>query len=410
MIVVIGGGAGGYFSAIHARIHAPDRPVLILEKSHRVLEKVRISGGGRCNVTHDCMSARELASHYPRGQKALLGAFSRFNASDTWEWFKSRGVLLKVEQDGRVFPQSNSSSSIMECLMNEASELGVELRLGAGVSRITYNKSADALVRFTIHLDTGDSFNSERVVLATGSARGGYELARGLGHTIVPPIPSLFTFKVADKALHALSGLSVADAEVWLDKAPKQRQRGPVLVTHWGLSGPAVIKLSAWQAEALHGASYAGLVRVNWLAAYSHSDAMSLLLDFQSYSPRSHVGRKSPFSGIPQRLWFYLVHCVGLAGMMWSEMNETQFTRLLSQLQMFPFTISGKGQFKEEFVTCGGVDLNEINFKRMESRLCQGLHVVGELLNIDGETGGFNFQNAWTTGYLAGCASASGLS
>ena len=388
-VFVIGGGAGGFFAAIHHKLAHPNDCVVIIEKSSEVLSKVRISGGGRCNVTHACFDPRELASFYPRGSRELLGPFHRFSPTDTMAWFESRGVSLKVESDNRVFPVSDSSESIVDCLVGEAARLGVNVWTQCPLGSIEKHD------RFRLALGNGAVHDADKVVLATGSSRVGHGFAKALGHTIQDPIPSLFTFKIVDKALQALSGLSVQNAIVHLEGVPKAGQTGPVLITHWGLSGPAIIKLSAWQARRLHESKYhIGLV-VNCVG---ESDVS---FERMMGSSKKVMGT-SPIAAIPTRLWRYLVTKSGvLSSMTWKQLTPKQLSRLQSCLIHDRFEIVGKGVFKEEFVTCGGVSLNEVNFKTMESKRCDGLFFAGEILDIDGVTGGFNFQNAWTTGFLS---------
>ena len=397
--IIIGAGAAGFFSAIQHKSTHPKDEVIIIEKSKEVLAKVKISGGGRCNVTHACFEPRDLIANYPRGAKALLGPFHQFQPRDTVDWFQSRGVPLKTEADGRMFPVSDSSQSIVDCLMKEAEKLGVKLWTECAVKKI--EKDSDG--RFTLELANGQSHGCEKVILATGSSRSGYDFARSLGHTIVDPVPSLFTFAIKDSDLHALSGLSVAKATAWIHK--KQPQTGPLLITHWGLSGPAIIKLSAWHARDLFEQKYQMPVTINCLADWSLSDLEQRVQECRQAQPKKQISQKSPFTEIPGRLWAYFLGRSGISpSQIWHDLSAKQVARLLGELRQGRFEISGKGVFKEEFVTCGGVALDEIDFKAMESKVCNGLHIVGELLDIDGVTGGFNFQNAWTTGFLAGVA------
>jgi hypothetical protein len=326
---------------------------------------------------------------------------TQFQPQDTIKWFEDHGVPLKTESDNRIFPVSDSSQSIFDCLTSTARELGVSLWTECSVSKVTHSNST-----FILHLADGQEIEAQNVILATGSNRSGYNLATQLGHQIVAPIPSLFTFKIHDKDLHSLQGLSVTDAEVWLDGYKKTSRRGPVLITHWGLSGPAVITQSAWFARELNERAYNFPVYVNWLGSYSTDDVSSIIDENISYYPKKGVSSLSPFSQLPKRLWAYLVDQSGIPeSHTWHQLSKHQRLRLASILTQQRFQMNGKTTFKEEFVTCGGVDLKEINFKSMESKLVPGLYIVGELLNIDGVTGGFNFQNAWTTGYLAGSAS-----
>jgi len=396
--IVIGGGAAGFFSAIHTQINHPEGSVVIIEQSSQVLSKVKISGGGRCNVTHACFEPKGLAEHYPRGSKELLGPFHRFSPKDTMAWFESHGVPLKIESDNRVFPVSDASQDIIDCLVQTAARLGIKVWTGCRVANIA-KEGPD----FCITLADGNQHRCQKLILATGSNPGGYAFAQGFGHTLVKPIPSLFTVAIPDKALQALSGLSVKNAEVWLEGEKKQSQKGPLLVTHWGLSGPSIIKLSAWNAEVFHRLAYNVSLRVNWLPGLKPEALKSALIDMQAQNPKKRVGTQSPFAELPTRLWDYLVAKAGiLEEHTWNGMGLKWLERLIQELSAGLYLVAGKGVFKDEFVTCGGVSLKEIDFKTMQSKKCEGLYIVGELLNIDGITGGFNFQNAWTTGYIAG--------
>jgi predicted Rossmann fold flavoprotein len=396
-IIIIGGGAAGFFSAIHNKQNNPDSTVVIIEKNSEVLSKVKISGGGRCNVTHACFDPKLLGDYYPRGAKELRGPFFSFQPKDTMAWFTDHGVPLKIESDNRVFPVSNSSQDIIDCLVGTATKLGVKIWTDCEVSSIKKEKDM-----FCLSLKNNDDQVCQKLVLATGSGRKGHAFAERLGHTIVSPVPSLFTFKVADKVLHELSGLSVNDAEVWMAGQKKHMQTGPLLITHWGLSGPSVIKLSAWQARALHAVNYHVSLIVNWLPSLDEQALKKSLIIYQHQNPKKQVVTQSPFAVLPSRLWVYLVYKSKIESTQaWHNLSSKQMNALLQELGQGQYDVTGKGQFKEEFVTCGGVSLKEVNFKTMESRRCKGLHIVGELLDIDGVTGGFNFQNAWTTGFLS---------
>jgi predicted Rossmann fold flavoprotein len=397
-IIVVGGGAAGFFSAIHHKISHPNDEVVILEQSREVLAKVKISGGGRCNVTHACFEPKQLIEHYPRGGKELLGPFHHFSPKDTMDWFTGHGVPLKIEADNRVFPVSNSSQDIIDCLVNTSNRLGVKILTEVQVKHISKTDS-----KFCLSLADGTVMYGEKVILATGSSRKGYEFAQQLGHTIKPPIPSLFTLKINDKALWELSGLSVKHVEAALAGEKKSIQKGPLLLTHWGMSGPAIIKLSAWSAQYLYDNGYKAQLMVNWLPHITPQKLLNLLFTIQTQHPKKIAAKHSLFTEIPGRLWEYLIKKSGiLENQTWNQLNAKQIDVLALALQKSTFEVTGKGTFKDEFVTCGGVSLKEVNFKTMESKCCEGLYIVGELLDIDGVTGGFNFQNAWTTGYLAG--------
>ena len=400
-IIVVGGGAAGFFAAIAAA--EAGAAVTILEKTARVLDKVRISGGGRCNVTHACFEPREFATRYPRGQRTLLSPFSKFSARDTVAWFEARGVKLKTEADGRMFPTTDFSQTIVDCLMNAAQNAGVKIRLNCAVESAA--KTADG--KFELTLAAGETISGDQLLLATGGCRAAVagQLAVGLGHTIAPPVPSLFTFQIESPWLRSLAGVSLAAAEVSVPAA-KLRERGPLLVTHWGLSGPAILKMSAWGARALHDLNYQFPLFVNWLPDFS---AEKIVGEFQTR--REHSGAKLlvnvPLAPLTARLWEQLVLAAGIArDMRWAALTRAQMHALTQQLTRTEFSVTGKSLNKDEFVTCGGVKLAEVNFQTLESKVCPGLFFAGELLDIDGITGGFNFQAAWTTGFIAGKAMA----
>jgi predicted Rossmann fold flavoprotein len=405
-VVVIGGGAAGFFGAIAAAKANPDVRVTLLEASQQPLSKVRISGGGRCNVTHACFDPNRLVQNYPRGSKPLLGAFSRFQAKDTIAWFTSQGVKLKTETDGRMFPITDSSETIVNCLMNTASRVGVELRDRTPVVAVKRILEQDSGNHFEISLKSGETFNCNACLLATGNNPIGYKIAQEFGHKVEPPVPSLFTFNIKDEHLRELAGISVKSARLRLSipgKSPLE-QTGPLLITHWGLSGPAVLKLSAWGARVLHENHYQATLLINWLPDLNQEEVREQLLKVKTewaFKPMLlHRG-----ADLPHRLWQYLLARIGITTEdRWSGMSNKALNQLVQELTQGKYLISGKGVFKEEFVTCGGVNLKEVNFKTMESRLVPGLYFAGEILDIDGVTGGFNFQSAWTTAYLAGNA------
>jgi hypothetical protein len=400
-IIVVGGGAAGFFSAITAAEQGAT--VTLLEKTGRFLDKVRISGGGRCNVTHACFEPREFATRYPRGGRALLSPFSKFSARDTVGWFEARGVKLKTEVDGRMFPVTNTSQTIMDCLMNAALTAGVKLRLNCSVESVA--KTADG--RFELGLVGGEKLVTDKLLLATGGCRAAAagQLATSLGHSLEAPVPSLFTFQIEVPWLRSLAGVSLEDAEVSVPAA-KLRERGPLLVTHWGLSGPAVLKTSAWGARSLHDLNYQFPLIVNWLP---NSNTENIVAEFQAR--RLSVGAKLlpnvPLFPLTARLWEQLILAAGVAReTRWSALTRQQSRALAQQLTRTEFLVTGKSLNQDEFVTCGGVTLGELNFQTMESKVCSGLFFAGELLDIDGVTGGFNFQAAWTTGFVAGNAMA----
>jgi len=402
-VVVIGGGAAGFFGAIAAAEAPPEAHVTLLEAAPEPLGKVRISGGGRCNVTHHCFDPALLVQHYPRGGRALRGAFTRFQPQDTVAWYQRRGVRLKTEADGRMFPTTDDSGTIVDCLMRETRRVGVTVRTRTAVTAVRPTGNG-----FAVELKAGETLSCDRLLLATGSSPQGHRLAASLGHTIVPPVPSLFTFNVPDRALRDLAGVAVDPvvAKLVVPGAKPLTQTGPLLVTHWGLSGPAVLKLSAWGARLLHEARYQATLQVNWLPAMNAEQVRQGLLAAKQAVPKRAIANHCPFD-LPKRLWRYWVQQTGLGdSVTWANLSKQATTQLVEAIARGTFSIQGKGVFKDEFVTCGGVKLAEVDFKTMASRCCPGLHLAGEVLDIDGVTGGFNFQSAWTTGWLAGQAIA----
>ena len=419
---MVGGGAAGFFAAIAAAEAGAD--VTVLEKTARFLDKVRISGGGRCNVTHACFEPREFAARYPRGGQALLSPFSKFSARDTVAWFAARGVQLKTESDGRMFPVTDLSQTIVNCLLSAAEKAGVKLRLNCAVESVV--KNAAGKFELTLAAERrspdrqvssvpeqagqetgapGEKIFCDKLLLATGGCRAAAagQLAVSLGHTLAPPVPSLFTFQIESPWLHSLAGVSLELAEVSVPAA-KLRERGPLLVTHWGLSGPVILKMSAWGALTLHGLNYEFPLFVNWLP---ESNAEKIVREFRAR--RESAGAKLlvnvPFFPLTARLWEQLVLAAGIArDTRWSALTRPQAQALAQQLTRTEFLVMGKSLNQDEFVTCGGVKLAEVNFKTMESKCCPGLFFAGELLDVDGITGGFNFQAAWTTGFIAGKA------
>jgi predicted Rossmann fold flavoprotein len=403
-VVVIGGGAAGFFGAIACAEAHPKTQVILLEAAQQPLAKVRISGGGRCNVTHACFDPALLVQNYPRGGKALRGAFSRFQPRDTVAWFGARGVELKTEADGRMFPTTDDSATILNCLISAAEAAGVKIRTGMVVQSV--DRKDEQLI---LRLKSGEVLQADRLLLATGSNPAGYAIARALGHTVEPPVPSLFTFQMRDPRLRDLAGVSVPSAHLRLqaNNSPVLEQTGPVLITHWGLSGPAVLKLSAWGARILHNHHYQAQLRVNWVPQINPEILRQQVLAVRSQLARKTIVANCPVP-IPRRLWDRLTGVVGItASDRWAELSNKTLNHLMQELTQGQFQIQGKGAFKEEFVTCGGVRLKEVDFKTMESRQCPGLYLAGEVLDIDGVTGGFNFQSAWTTAWLAGQAMGS---
>ncbi|HAX80730.1 MAG TPA: aminoacetone oxidase family FAD-binding enzyme, partial [Cyanobacteria bacterium UBA11372] len=368
-------------------------------------------GGGRCNVTHACFDPALLVQYYPRGGKALHSPFNRFQPRDTVAWFESRGVELKTESDGRMFPITDNSETIVDCLFEAAKQLGVKIRIGMSVVGVKVqeqlpitNDQLPITRQFEIELKAGGSLQCDRILLATGSNPIGYQIARSLGHHIEPPVPSLFTFNISDRRLEDLAGVSVDNVRLRLLIAGKTalEQTGALLVTHWGLSGPAVLKLSAWGARLLHDCNYQTTLVINWLPQSNRENLRQQLLAVRSQLARRQIAANCPVL-LPRRLWQQLVSYVGIdPEQKWAELSNKVLNQLIGELCEGKYQIQGKGVFKEEFVTCGGVSLKEVNFKTMESRIVPGLFFAGEILDIDGVTGGFNFQSAWTTAWIAG--------
>jgi predicted Rossmann fold flavoprotein len=401
-VVVGGGGPAGFFAAIRCAELNPKLNVLIIEKASQTLGKVLVSGGGRCNVTHACFDPAKLITFYPRGGNELRGAFSRFQPKDTVEWFESCGVKLKVESDGRMFPITDDSSTIAECLRESAKKAGVKVEVGA--SLLGVEKGSRGGFRLEVRKEAEHFIiQTKKLLIATGSDRKTLDIIQLLGHTVVEPVPSLFTFNIKDERIDGLSGVSVENVILKMDSVTT---RGALLVTHWGLSGPAVLRLSAWGARELFEKKYRGTLVVNWLDDYSFDKALEILTRNKKWKDnlRKKVGTTPAFSQIPARLWKQLTDFIGEKN--WGDVSKAELRRLAQELTAGEFAIRGKGQFKEEFVTAGGVSLKEVDFKTMQSRVVDGLFFAGEVLDIDGITGGFNFQSSWTTGWIAGNALA----
>lgn len=400
-VVVVGGGAAGFFAAIRCAEANPKATVVILEKSREVLQKVKVSGGGRCNVTYACFDPKELVGNYPRGSKALLGPFHHFQPCDTIAWFEAHGVALTTAADGRMFPVSNRSQTIVDCLISAAQEAGVKVCTGQDVTDIV--SPGTATTRWVVKTHAGQIFEAEKLMVATGSSSRIWSLLQKLGHTIVPPVPSLFTFNINDARIGHLPGISVPDAQVGISGTSLE-ECGPLLITHWGLSGPAILKLSAQGARILAGLNYKFQIEVNWLGGLMPGDFDEIVRRTRQAHGKNTLGRQCPFP-LPARLWKSLVEACGIPlNWRWADLQKEQQHQLCGQLLACRFAVGGKSTFKEEFVTAGGVSLDEVNFRRFESRIHRGLHLAGEVLDIDALTGGFNFQAAWTGGWLAGCA------
>jgi predicted Rossmann fold flavoprotein len=402
-IAIIGGGAAGFFAAIACARATPENEVSIYERGSEFLTKVKISGGGRCNVTHACFDPRTLSEHYPRGERALISPLHRFSPTDTIAWFEARGVRLKTEPDGRIFPVTDSSRTIIDCLVGEAKGAGVRLFLRKGIERARLTGENT----FELSLSNAEIISCDRLLVATGGSRSatGAQVAQSLGHTIVPPVPSLFSLHVSAAWLRSLPGVSIPEVEVSVP-GTKLRERGPMLITHNGVSGPAILRLSAWGARILHGLDYRFRLRVNWLPDLSENAIRTQLRSFRESNPNRLV-INSPLSPVPARLWEQLALAAGIdRETRWTTLAREKAQALARELTRTELEVNGKSLNKEEFVTCGGVTLREINFKTMESRITPHLYFAGELLDLDGVTGGFNFQAAWTTGWIAGHAMA----
>ena len=391
-IIIVGGGAAGFFTAINIVEKNPKLKVAILERGKSVLEKVRISGGGRCNVTHACFVPNDLVKFYPRGEKELRGPFHQFCSGDTIEWFEKHGVELKIEDDGRMFPASNSSQTIIDCLMNATKKLGITILLGQSVQSIFKSEN---FWKVETHSET---FACQKIIMTTGSNPKIWEMLHNLGHSIVNPVSSLFTFNIKDPRIKDLMGVSaLATVKV---KDTKLSASGPLLITHWGMSGPGILRLSAWGARILHDKNYQFTIVVNWLNDIDFDEAMEILKELKQEHAKKAISKKSPFE-FPNRLWESFVLNSGIESeTKWADLSKTQLQNLANQLTSAHFQVNGKSTFKEEFVTAGGIDLKEINFKTMESKVLPDLYFAGEIVNIDAITGGFNFQNAWTSGFI----------
>jgi hypothetical protein len=400
-IIIVGGGAAGFFAAINIAERNPTLKIAILERGKEVLTKVRISGGGRCNVTHACFEPNELVKYYPRGEKELRGPFHQFASGDTIEWFERHCVELKIEDDGRMFPVSDSSQTIIDCFLEAQTKLKITLLTGQSVQSV-FN------ARDHWKIDTqNDKFTCQKLILATGSNPKMWEMLQQLGHSVVSPVPSLFTFNSKDSRIKELPGIS-SHASVKV-KDTKLASAGPLLVTHWGMSGPAILKLSAWGARILHDKNYQFAIHVNWLTHVESDDAEKILRQVKTDNPKKIVSKSAPTellnshdgARVPGRLWTNLVAASGIdEETKWADLTKLQLQNLAGQLTNGTFQVNGKSTFKEEFVTAGGVDLREINFKTMQSKLYENLYFAGEIVNIDAITGGFNFQNAWTSGFI----------
>ncbi len=392
-VIIIGGGAAGFFAAINIAELNPSLKVVILERGSQVLTKVKVSGGGRCNVTHAEFIPQELVQHYPRGEKELLGPFHKFMTGDTIEWFEKRGVALKIEADGRMFPETNSSQTIIDCFLNEAKKNNVELLKNHAVKTISHKENS-----WRITTDNSE-FNSDKLLVATGSNSKVWKLIENLGHQIEPPIPSLFTFNIRDNRIKDIPGVVAQDVEIKIIGS-NLISEGPLLITHVGMSAPAILKLSSFGALELAKCDYKFKIEVNFIKL-DFEACLKILKDTKQLLSKKIVCNATQFE-LPKRLWQQLVFAANIEKeVRWADLNKMQLDALTSQLTKAIFNVDGKSTFKEEFVTAGGIDLKEINFKNFESKFHENLYFAGEILNIDAVTGGFNFQNAWTGAFIA---------
>ncbi len=401
-VVVVGGGAAGFFAAIHCAAANPHAQVLIAERTTKVLAKVKISGGGRCNVTHACSQVAEMSRHYPRGERFMKKALAQFMTTDTVRWFQERGVPLKAEADGRMFPSTDDSQTIIDCLVGEAQRLGVRLLLQHSVEAV-----APGPAGFVLTIKDREPLQCDRLIIASGGSpkESGLDWLKALGHQVAPPVPSLFTFNLPANPVTALMGVAVPQVRARI-AGTKLVQEGPLLVTHWGLSGPAILKLSAWGARDIHQLGYQFAAQVHWLPTHTEDSLRRALLEAKTGLGQRQLANRNPF-GLPARLWEFFLQKIGLPPeKRWADLGKADLNRLVNVLTNDSYPVEGKTTYKEEFVTCGGVALDQVDPLTMQSRVCPGLYLAGEVLDIDGITGGFNFQAAWTTGYLAGTSAA----
>ena len=397
-VAVIGGGAAGFFAAISVKENHPNHQVTLFEKTSKVLSKVRVSGGGRCNVTHDCSDIPTLCEAYPRGGKKLKSLFYQFSKSDTVDWFETRGIPLKTEKDGRMFPKSNNSQSIIDCLESEINRLKVTLKLGQTIEKIEQDG-----IGWKLNFKNQSNKKFDIVIIATGGSPkiNGFDWLRNLDHNIIPPVPSLFTFNMPNEPIKKLMGLVVENARVMI-KNTKIKTQGPLLITHWGMSGPAILKASAFGARELSDREYEFKIQVNWVDVTNTELLFKKLLDLSQVFSQKSIGSQNVFI-MPNRLWNYLLSKVEIPShKKWNEIGKKKFRELVSILTQDEYQVSGKTTFKEEFVTCGGIDLSEINLKTMQSKKANNLYFAGEIIDVDAITGGYNFQAAWSGGYIAG--------
>jgi len=398
-LVVAGGGAAGFFCAVTAARLNPALKVILVEKTGKLLSKVKVSGGGRCNVTHACFSIPDMVKKYPRGSNFVKKIFHQFFTTDTIQWFEERGVKLKTEADGRMFPVSNSSQTIIDCLLQEAKTFNIEIRLHHEIKKITSSVESP---HFNIYFNNDLILQADFICLATGGypKTSQFDWILQTGHGIAEPVPSLFTFNMPNNSVTTLMGVSVPQAQVKIS-GTDLKEKGPLLITHWGMSGPAILKLSAWGARILKEKEYQFEIRVNWLGGMNDQTLRDEMLLMRESSGGKKIGQKNPWD-LPQRLWEWLLEESGIGDLHWADLPATLQNKLIQNLTNQAFPVQGKTTFKEEFVTAGGVNLSEIHHHTMESRVCPGIFFAGEVLDVDGVTGGFNFQHAWSTGFIAG--------
>tara|TARA_B100001057_G_scaffold325221_1_gene325429 strand:- start:1108 stop:2331 length:1224 start_codon:yes stop_codon:yes gene_type:complete len=397
-VAVIGGGAAGFFAAISVKENHPSHQVILFEKTSKVLSKVRISGGGRCNVTHDCSDIPTLCDAYPRGGKKLKSIFYQFNINDTVDWFKTRGIPLKTETDGRMFPVTDNSQSIIDCLESEIKHLNVTLKFGQTIKNIEQDEK-----EWKLNFKDQPSQNFDFVIVATGGSPkiNGFNWLKNLGHKVISPVPSLFTFNMPQETIKKLMGLVVENARVKINNT-KIITQGPLLITHWGMSGPAILKASAFGARELSKCDYKFEIQVNWVNETNTEILFNKLQDFSQLYPQKSIGWQKAFL-LPNRLWNFLLTKIEISSeKKWNEVGKKKFRQLVNILTQDTFKVSGKTTFKEEFVTCGGIDLNEIDLKTMQSKIAKNIYFAGEVIDVDAITGGYNFQAAWSSGFVAG--------
>jgi len=399
ILVVAGGGAAGFFCAVTAARLNPELKVILVEKSGKLLSKVKVSGGGRCNVTHACFSIPDMVKKYPRGSNFVKKTFHQFFTTDTIQWFEERGVPLKTEEDGRMFPETNSSQTIIDCLYREASQFGVEIRIHHEIRSLEYKINAAS---FTIFFNNDLILDADFICVASGGypKSAMFDWILKTGHHIEEPVPSLFTFNMPGNSITSLMGISVREAQIRIS-GEDLKERGPLLITHWGMSGPAILKLSAWGARILKTKEYRFEIRVNWLGDLTDQLLRDEIVTIRESSGGKKIWQKNPWE-LPQRLWEWQLEQAGIKDIHWADLPAALQNKLIQQLTNQSFTVEGKTTFKEEFVTAGGLRLAEISHQTMESRIVPGLYFAGEVMDVDGVTGGFNFQHAWTSGFIAG--------